>query len=107
MTGARGASLDVPHGLAGSPAAFGLCVTKPGPGCALGMKYSLGQEPWWNAHRRARFAKRAPHRKVRRYGSASVGVPLPFLSFVQSMTRKSGYRFSDKVMLHLKRGLKL
>ena len=32
MTGARGASLEVPQGLAGKPAAFGLCVTKPGPG---------------------------------------------------------------------------
>src|SRR5580658_67750 len=27
---------------------------------------SLRQEPWWNADRRARFAKREPHRKVRR-----------------------------------------
>jgi hypothetical protein len=28
--------------------------TKPGPGRALGMRYSPWQEPWWNAGRRAR-----------------------------------------------------
>jgi hypothetical protein len=30
------------------------CPTKHGPGCALGMRYSPWQEPWWNAGRRAR-----------------------------------------------------
>ena len=29
-------------------------TTKPGPGRALGMRYSPWQEPWWNAGRRAR-----------------------------------------------------
>ena len=32
MTGARGASLEVPHGLAGNPPRLASCVTKPGPG---------------------------------------------------------------------------
>ncbi len=29
-------------------------TTKPGPGRALGMRYSPWQEPWWNAGRQAR-----------------------------------------------------
>src|SRR5277367_4538505 len=36
------------------PAAWTLAPTKPGPGRALGMRYSPWQEPWWNAGRRAR-----------------------------------------------------
>src|SRR5271155_1165481 len=40
------------------------------------------------------------------YGPALIGVPLSFSSFVQSMTRKSGYRFSEKVMLQRKSWLK-
>src|SRR5580704_313103 len=30
------------------------------------MRYSLRREPRWNAERRARLARRAPHRKMRR-----------------------------------------
>jgi hypothetical protein len=32
---------------------------------SLGMNSPIGTEPWWNAEWRARFAKRAPHRKMR------------------------------------------
>jgi hypothetical protein len=36
------------------------------------MRESLGQEPLWNAGRRARPAGRAPHRKVRRLVNCAV-----------------------------------
>jgi hypothetical protein len=60
MTGARGASLEVGDGVGGvKPAALAPPPTKHGPGRALGMRYSPWQEPWWNAGRRAGFAKPA------------------------------------------------
>ena len=37
-----------------NPAPWTVSPTKPGPDCALGTTNSLGQEPWWNAGRRAR-----------------------------------------------------
>jgi hypothetical protein len=47
------------------------------------MRESLGQEPLWNAGRRARSVERAPHLQVRWLVEiAPFGVLLPFLSFV-------------------------
>ncbi len=67
------------------------------PGAEPWGPTSLWQEPWWNAGRRARLARRAPQPKgCGGYGSASFGVPLPFLCFLQSMTRKSGLRVFRK-----------
>src|ERR1700691_1190983 len=64
MTGARGASLEVPHRLAGNPPRELVCH-EAWPRLSLGMNSPIGTEPWWNAEWRARFAKRAPHREMR------------------------------------------
>src|SRR6202167_5507970 len=63
-TGARGASLEVPHRLAGTPPRELVCH-EAWPRLSLGMNSPIGTEPWWNAEWRARFAKRAPRREVR------------------------------------------
>src|ERR1700722_11261980 len=52
MTGARGASLEVPHRK--------VCH-EAWPRLSLGMNSPNGIEPWWDAERRARSALRAPH----------------------------------------------
>ena len=52
MTGARGASLEVPHRK--------VCH-EAWPRLSLGMNSPNGREPWWDAERRARSALRAPH----------------------------------------------
>ena len=54
MTGARGASLEVPHRK--------VCH-EAWPRLSLGMNSPNGREPWWDAERRARSALRAPHPK--------------------------------------------
>src|SRR5580692_10140636 len=64
MTGARGASLEVPHRLAGNPPRELVCH-EAWPRLSLGMNSPIGTEPWWNAEWRARFAKRAPRREMR------------------------------------------
>ena len=76
MTGARGASLEVPHRLAGNPPRELVCH-EAWPRLSLGMNSPIGTEPWWDAERRARSALRAPHPKGAEVGYASVGVPLP------------------------------
>jgi hypothetical protein len=63
MTGARGASLEVPHRLAGNPPRELVCH-EAWPRLSLGMNSPIGTEPWWNAEWRARFAKRAPRRGI-------------------------------------------
>jgi hypothetical protein len=60
MTGARGASLEVPHRLAGNPPRELVCH-EAWPRLSLGMNSPIGTEPWWDAERRARSALRAPH----------------------------------------------
>ena len=52
MTGARGASLEVPHRK--------VCH-EAWPRLSLGMNSPNGTEPWWDAERRARGDPRAPH----------------------------------------------
>src|ERR1700691_1282046 len=64
MTGARGASLEVPHRLAGNPPRELVCHGD-WPRVSVGMNSPIGTEPWWDAEWRARFAKRAPHREMR------------------------------------------
>jgi hypothetical protein len=65
-TGARGASLEVPHRLAGNPPRELVCH-EAWPRLSLGMNSPIGTEPWWDAERRARSALRAPHpARVRR-----------------------------------------
>ncbi len=82
-TGVRGASLDWDRRGAGNargearglrpPVGAGLQdrTLRPGPRkhgltLSLGDQLSPWREPQWNADRRARFARRAPYRKVRR-----------------------------------------
>src|ERR1700691_6737504 len=60
MTGARGASLEVPHRLAGNPPRELVCH-EAWPRLSLGMNSPNGTEPWWDAERRARGDPRAPH----------------------------------------------
>ena len=106
MTGARGASLDVPHGLAENPP------------CSACVSRSLAQvEPWDEilplaqsrggtpiGERALQSARRTQVRWIRtRVDRRSASF---FLSFVQSMTRKNGYRFSDKGHAPLKTWLK-
>ena len=63
----------------GNPPSVVRWPTKPGPSPRLRDDDSLGQEPRWNAGRRARPAGRAPRlHSVRWFGPASFGVPLPF-----------------------------
>jgi hypothetical protein len=60
---------------------------------------SLPQVPWWDADRRAAPAGVATaSRRTRTEGYASIGVPPS--CFYSSMIRKSGIRFSEKIMLH-------
>jgi hypothetical protein len=74
-------------------APYGGAATKPGPGRALGMRYSLWQEPWWNADRQARpqaeggASRLAVARAARRLRADSNNLRLPafrilFRSFV-------------------------
>ena len=60
MTGVRGASLEVPHRLAGNPPRELVCH-EAWSRLSLGMNSPIGTEQWWNAERRARSALRAPH----------------------------------------------
>src|SRR5579883_291502 len=63
----------------GNPPSVVRWPTKPGPSLRPRDDDSLGQEPRWNAGRRARPAGRAPRlHSVRWFGPASFGVPLPF-----------------------------
>ena len=80
-TGARGASLEVPHRK--------VCH-EAWPRLSLGMNSPIGREPWWDAERRARSALRAPHPKGAEVGYASVGVPLPcFFPFLHFVARSA------------------
>ena len=53
MTGARGASLEVGAVLAGATRRCGSAVHEAWPELSLRDEQSLGQEPRWNAERRA------------------------------------------------------
>ena len=89
MTGARGASLEVPQGLAGLLPREPVCH-EAWPRLSLGMNSPIGTEPWWDAERRARSALRAPHPKGAEVGYASVGVPLPcFFPFLHFVARNA------------------
>jgi len=85
MTGVRGARCNRSRRRRDTPAKLGVGSAKPGPELRLGMRESLGQEPLWNAERRARPAGRAP-----RLASAELRLRLSafcflfFLSFVLS-----------------------
>jgi len=79
-TGARGASLEVPHRK--------VCH-EAWPRLSLGMNSPNGTEPWWDAERRARSALRAPHPKGAEVGYASVGVPLPCFLFLHFVARSA------------------
>ena len=88
-TGARGASLEVPHRLAGNSPRELVCH-EAWPRLSLGMNSPNGTEPWWDAERRARSALRAPHPKGAEVGYASVGVPLPcFFPFLHFVARSA------------------
>ena len=87
MTGARGASLEVDAVLAGATRRIvGAAVHEAWPELSLWDEQSLGQEPRWNAERRAAPAGAAPHRKVRRLDFAPFGVPLPFSFVIASVS---------------------
>ena len=90
-TGARGASLEVPHRLAGNPPREPVCH-EAWPRLSLGMNSPIGTEPWWDAERRARGDPRAPHPKGAEVGYASVGVPLPCFSSVLTFVARSADR---------------
>jgi hypothetical protein len=87
MTGLRGASLDWDRRGAGN-AAIRPRPRKPGPTLSLRDEQSHWREPRWNAGRRARLARRAPRREVRRFRNSvfrrSASFFLPWLSFVAS-----------------------
>jgi hypothetical protein len=63
MTDARGASLEVWDDVGGTPAAW-RPPHEAWPELRLWDEESLWQEPWWNAGRRARLARRELYRKV-------------------------------------------
>ena len=90
MTGVRGASLEVPHGLAENPpcsACVSRSLAQVEPWDEI---LPIGREPRWDAERRARSALRAPHPKGAEVGYASVGVPLPcFFPFVHFVARST------------------
>ena len=85
MTGARGASLEVPYGLAENPLVRPVCH-EAWPRLSLGMKYSHRQRAVVGRREAsAQRSARAAPRLGAEVGYASVGVPLPcFLPFLHS-----------------------
>jgi hypothetical protein len=92
MTGTRGARCNRGRRRRDTPATYRRCAPRSLARCrVLGMRESLGREPPWNADRRARHCKGA--RCAQRhsgYGTASVGVLLPFLFGAASDLDASG-----------------
>src|ERR1700689_1459185 len=84
MTGVRGASLEVPYGLAENPLVRPVCH-EAWPRLSLGMKYSQWQRAVVGRREAsAQRSARAAPRSGAEVGYASVGVPLPCFLFLHS-----------------------
>ena len=60
---------------------------------------SLGQEPWWNADRRAAPKGQSRARWCGGYGSAFVGVPLPWIYLANRVRRTERQRLHRSVLV--------
>ena len=105
MTGTRGARCNRGRCWRSEARRFGCLPREAWPELSLGMRESLGREPWWNAERYA-APKRGQCRSPQGcggYGTASYGVPLPFFfsswpgsSEATKQSRAAGLRTRSK-----------